>query len=56
VSLLDRYFYFGMSWLIVAVVLYGFSFTIGQNLLHPAIPRPPFLSFHAAVFSLWLYS
>ncbi len=53
-SLLDRYFYFGMCWLIVVVVLYGFSFTIGQNLIHPAIPRPPFLYFHAAVFSLWL--
>src|SRR5437867_2489120 len=43
-----------MSLLIVAVVAYGFSFTIGQNLIHPAIPRPAFLYFHAAVFSLWL--
>jgi len=53
-DLLNRYFYFGMSLLIVAVVVYGFSFTIGGNLIHPAIPRPPFLYFHAAVFSLWL--
>jgi hypothetical protein len=53
-SLLDRYFYFLMSLLIVAVVLYGFSFTIGQNLIHPAVARPLFLYFHAAVFSLWL--
>lgn len=52
--LLNRYFYFWMSLLIVAVVLYGFSFTIGEHLIHPAIPRPPFLYFHAAVFSLWL--
>ena len=54
VSLIERYFYFWMSLLIVAVVIYGFSFTIGQNLLHPALPRPLFLYFHAAVFSLWL--
>lgn len=51
---LDRYFYFWMSLLIVAVVIYGFSFTIRQNLIHPAIPRPRFLYFHAAIFSLWL--
>ena len=52
--LLNKYFYFWMSLLIVAVVLYGFSFTIGEHLIHPAIPRPSFLYFHAAVFSLWL--
>jgi hypothetical protein len=53
-DLLDRYFYLWMSLLIVAVVVYGFSFTIGRNLIHPAIPRPSLLYFHAAVFSLWL--
>lgn len=53
-DLLDRYFYFWMSLLIIGVVVYGFSFTIDRNLIHPAIPRPPFLYFHAAVFSLWL--
>ena len=25
--------------MIVGVVIYGFSFTIGQNLIHPASPR-----------------
>src|SRR5260221_6098993 len=53
-SLLNRYFYLLMSLLIVVVVIYGFSFTIGQNLIHPASPRPRFLYFHAGVFSLWL--
>ena len=37
----DRYFYFFMALLIPAVVVYGFSFTVGKNLIHPAIPRPP---------------
>ena len=53
-ALLHKHFYFAMSLLIVAVVVYGFSFTIGGNLIHPAIPRPPLLYFHATVFSLWL--
>ncbi len=53
-GLLDQYFYFFMSLLIPAVVVYGFSFTVGANLIHPAIPRPPTLYLHAAVFSGWL--
>lgn len=52
--LLDRGFYCGMSLLIVAVVAYGFSFTIERNLLRPAIPRPAVLYVHAAVFTGWL--
>jgi hypothetical protein len=43
-----------MSLLIVAVIVYGFSFTIGKNLLHPAIPRPWILYVHATLFSAWL--
>jgi hypothetical protein len=50
----DEYFYFFMSLLIVAVIVYGFSFTIGKNLIHPAVPRPWILYVHASVFSLWL--
>ena len=53
-SLLDRYFYLFMALLIPAIVAYGFSFTVGRNLIHPAIPRPPILYVHAAVFSGWL--
>ncbi len=53
-SFLEKYFYLFMALLIPAIVVYGFSFTIGQNLIHPAIPRPRFLYVHAAVFTAWL--
>jgi hypothetical protein len=53
-AFLDRYFYFSMSILISVVVTYGFSLTIGKNLIHPALPRPGLLYFHAAVFFGWL--
>jgi hypothetical protein len=53
-SLLDRYFYFLMSFPIAAVVVYGFSRTIGKHLIHPVIPRPSILYLHAAVFTAWL--
>ncbi len=53
-GLLDQYFYFFMALLIPAVVIYGFSVTVGDNLIHPAIPRPAILYVHAAVFSGWL--
>jgi len=53
-SSLDRYFYFTMSLLMAAIVVWGFSHTVDQNLLHPAIPRPLILWFHAAAFSLWV--
>ena len=53
-GLLDRYFYLFMALLIPAIVVYGFSFTVGRNLIHPAIPRPPILYLHAVVFSGWL--
>jgi len=50
----EKYFYLFMSLLIVAVIVYGFSFTIGKNLIHPAVPRPWILYVHATVFSCWL--
>ncbi len=53
-SFLEKYFYLFMALLIPAIVIYGFSFTIGQNLIHPAIPRPRLLYVHAAIFSGWL--
>ncbi len=53
-GLIDRYFYFFMSLLIAVTVVYGFSHTVGNNLFHPAVPRPTVLSFHAAVFSGWV--
>jgi hypothetical protein len=54
VVLLRQYFYLFMSLLIAVVVVYGFSQTIGQNLLHPS-PIPPFiLTIHAIVFPGWV--
>ena len=52
VRLLDKYFYFSMSLLIAAIVVYGFSHTIGTNLLHPLVARPTLLWFHGGVFSM----
>jgi hypothetical protein len=51
---LDRYFYFCMALLIAAIVAIGFSRTVNQNLLHPAIGRPRILWFHAGAFSGWV--
>ena len=52
--LLDQYFYLFMSLLIAAVVVYGFSQTVEQRLLH-AVPARPFLLYvHGAVFSGWV--
>jgi hypothetical protein len=53
-ALLDQYFYFFMSLLIAVVVEYGFSHTVGENLIHPALPRPFVLYLHAAIFSGWV--
>jgi hypothetical protein len=52
-GLLDQSFYLFMSLLIAAIVVCGFSFTVGRNLFHPAVPRPLILYVHAAVFSAW---
>ncbi|OOG46067.1 hypothetical protein B0E50_17225 [Rhodanobacter sp. C01] len=51
---LGRFFYLGMSLLVAVVVIFGFSHTIGTNLLHPDRPRPLILHFHAIVFSGWV--
>jgi hypothetical protein len=54
VKFLRQYFYLCMSLLIAVVVVYGFSHTIGHNLLH-ASPLPPFvLTIHAIVFPGWV--
>jgi hypothetical protein len=51
---LARYFYFAMAVLLAAVVWYGFSHTIEENLFHPSFPRPRVLYAHAAVFGGWM--
>jgi hypothetical protein len=39
----------------MAVVLtYGFSLTIGKNLIHPRFPRPEILYLNAVIFFAWL--
>jgi hypothetical protein len=53
-GLIDKYFYFAMSLLIAAIVVSGFRLTINANLLHPSIPRPLILWFHAAAFTGWV--
>jgi FtsH-binding integral membrane protein len=53
-GLVDKYFYFAMSLLVAAIVVWGFSHTADQNLLHAAPPRPLILWFHAAAFSAWV--
>ena len=50
----DQYFYFIMSLLITAIVIYGFSHTINGNLFHPDLPRPWILWVHGGLFSGWL--
>ena len=51
---LNKYFYFCMSLLVAAVVMYGFSHTVKNKLLHATPPRPWILWFHGAVFTAWL--
>ena len=47
-------FNFVMALLMAAIVIYGFSHTIGDNLFHPSIPRPRLLYVHAALFSAFM--
>ena len=51
---LVKYFYFCISLLIAVVVMYGFSHTVDQNLIHATRPRPWILWLHGIVFSGWL--
>lgn len=53
-AFLEKYFYFSMSLLVAAVVVYGFSHTVDQNLIHATPPRPWILWAHGIVFSGWL--
>lgn len=53
-GLVDKYFYFTMSLLIVGIVVWGFHATINPNLIHASPPRPLLLWFHGAAFSSWV--
>src|SRR3984957_15270733 len=50
----EKYFYLCMSLLIAAVVVYGFSYTIENKLIHGDPRRPVLLWVHAVLFSSWL--
>jgi hypothetical protein len=47
-------FFLLMSVVIAAVVIYGFGFTVADNLIHPAYPRPWVLYVHAVVMAAWI--
>jgi len=51
---LNKYFYFLMSLVIAAVVVYGFSHTVEFNLIHATPIRPVILWCHAIAFSGWV--
>jgi hypothetical protein len=51
---LEKYFYFGMSWLIAAVIVYGFGHTVESKLVHGNPRRPILLWVHAGLFSGWV--
>lgn len=51
---LAAYFYFFMSLLIAAVVVFGFGPTFDDRFLHPQHPKPFILSIHAALFAAWV--
>ncbi|MFZ2020264.1 MAG: hypothetical protein WBA18_20850 [Terracidiphilus sp.] len=53
-GLIDKYFYLFASLLFAAIVAWGFSYTVNQNLFHAAPPRPLLLWFHGAAFSSWV--
>lgn len=52
--LLEDYFYFLMSLLIAAVVVFGFSQTVEEKLIRAVPPRPFLLYVHGAVFFGWV--
>jgi hypothetical protein len=54
VQFLRQYFYLCMALLIAVVVVYGFSHTIGKNLLHASPIPPAILTLHAIVFPGWV--
>ena len=49
-----KYFYFAMSLLIAVIVVYAFSHTVGQRLIHAVPRRPVLLWVHGIIFSAWV--
>jgi len=53
-GLIDRYFYLFASLLVAGLVVWGFHYTINDNLIHASPPRPLLLWFHGAAFASWV--
>jgi hypothetical protein len=53
-TFLSRYFYLCMALAMAGLVVWGFSQTVGTNLLHANPPRPRLLWIHGAAFSTWM--
>ena len=53
-TFLSRYFYFCMSLLMTALVVWSFSRTVDAGLFHAKPRRPLLLWFHGAAFSSWM--
>jgi len=51
---LARYSYFSTSLVMAVLVVWGFSHTVDDHLLHARPARPLLLWFHGAVFSAWI--
>lgn len=49
-----QYFYLVMSLLVAVIVVYAFSHTAGQRLIHAVPRRPVLLWVHGIVFSAWV--
>lgn len=54
VRMVDRFFYFGMSLLILVLVTVMFSTTVPARLFHPKIAPPEIVWVHGAVFYGWV--
>jgi hypothetical protein len=53
-TFLGRYFYFCMSLVLAALVIWGFSRTVNASLFHAKPPRPLLLWIHGAAFLSWV--
>ena len=53
-TFLSRYFYFSMSLVFAALVVWGFQRTVDANLFHAAPPRPSLLWIHGTAFLSWV--
>lgn len=54
VAFLNRYFYFSMSLLLAAIVVYVFSQTVNEDLLHASPVPPGILWVHSIVYPGWV--